>query len=180
LAAKTLQAKRYARAIFEIASEKNELDRWAADLRQLAALSQNAELASVMENPKYAVEAKGRLLQSQAGGASPEALNLAALLTAHGIFGLLGDVFAEYTLLLDQLRGVEKAEVITAVPLEENQKAKLVMQLQALSGKKIELTLKVEPAILGGLVARVGGKLIDGSTSSQLANLKNELANTGR
>jgi F-type H+-transporting ATPase subunit delta len=180
LAAKTLQAKRFARAIFEIANQTNELEKWHSDLQRLAQLARNVDFVAVMENPKYALDAKSKLLGAQTQGINPPALNLAKLLTERGIFGLLGDVSSEYKVLVDELKGIEKAEVTTAVALDESQKARLVLQLQAISGKKIDLTVKVEPAILGGMVARVGGKLIDGSTSSQLASLKNDLANAGR
>jgi F-type H+-transporting ATPase subunit delta len=179
LAVKTLQAKRFARAIFEIAGTNNELDKWQAELQLLAGLARNPDLVSAMENPKYPVEAKTRLLAAQSAGVSPTALNLATLLTERGIFGLLVDVSREYGLLLDQAKGIERAEVITAVPLDDLQKTKLVAQLESISGKKIDLLLKVDPSILGGMVARMGGKLIDGSTSSQLISLKNDLANAG-
>jgi F-type H+-transporting ATPase subunit delta len=179
LAAKTLQAKRYARAIFEIASQNNELAKWQLDLQKLAQLARQTDFVSVMENPKYALATKSKLLHSQALDVRPLAVSVATLLTERGIFGLLDDVSSEYKQLVDNLRGIEKAEVITAVALDEEQKTRLMEQLESISGKKIELTLKIEPAILGGMVARVGGKLIDGSTSSQLASLKNDLSNAG-
>ncbi len=179
MAAKTLQAKRFARAIFEIASENNELDKWQFELQELARLASDPGFVAVMENPKYNPEAKDKLLASQANLLSPVALNLAKLLTQRGTFGLVTDVFREYVELVNQLKGIEKAEVVTAVELDESQKARLVRQLGEITGKKIDLSLKVEPTILGGMVVRVGGKLIDGSTSSQLLSLKSDLANAG-
>jgi F-type H+-transporting ATPase subunit delta len=180
LTVNTLKAKRYAKAIFEIASARNELDKMQSDLRKIGEMSQKSALVSVMENPRFPIEAKSRLLNSQMININPAVMNLVILLTGHGLFSLVAAVASEYGLLLDEMKGIEKAEVITAVALEETQKAKLVQQLEAISGKKIKLTLKVEPEILGGMIARVGGKLIDGSTSSQLVSLKNDLANAGR
>jgi F-type H+-transporting ATPase subunit delta len=180
LAVNTLKAKRYAKAIFEIADARNELDRMRSDLQKMAEMSQKPDLVSVMENPKFPIEAKSRLLSSQMIGVNPVVMNLVILLTGRGLFSLVAAVAAEYGLLLDEMKGIEKAEVITAVALDETQKSKLVQQLEAISGKKIKLTLKIETEILGGMVARLGGKLIDGSTSSQLVSLKNDLANAGR
>ena len=72
-------------------------------------------------------------------------------------------------------RGIETAEVTTAVPLDDKDKKKLAEKLGALVGAKVELKTQVDPEILGGIVARVGGKLLDGSTRSKLAALKKEL-----
>ncbi|MGD9143877.1 MAG: ATP synthase F1 subunit delta, partial [Dehalococcoidia bacterium] len=77
--------------------------------------------------------------------------------------------------LLDTYRGIEPAKVITAVPLDEKDKQKLTERLSAVVGKQVVLKAEVDPEILGGIIARVGGKLLDGSTRSKLAALKREL-----
>lgn len=180
MAANTLQAKRYAQAIFEIALEKKELDKWQADLQRIAVLTQDAEFVAVMDNPKYSFEAKSKLISNQIGQINPLAKNLAFLLISRGLFSIIQEVYAEYQLLLDNFRGIEKADITTAVPLSDAEKNQLTESLRALTGKKIILSLNVDPSIIGGLVIRVGGRLIDGSTNSQLAALKGELAGMGR
>jgi len=180
LAKKTIQAKRYSQAVFEIASERNELDRWQADLQRMAVLAQDNEFVSIMENPKFPFEKKSRLLESQLNGINPLAFNLAHLLISRGEFSIITDIANEYRRLLDDFRGIEEAQVITAVPLGETEKTKLANFLGSLSGKKIEMTQKVDPRIIGGIIAMVGGKIIDGSTSSQLMALKSEIAIAGR
>ncbi len=180
MAENTLQAKRYAQAAFEIALEKKELDKWQADLQRIATLTQDAEFVSVMDNPKYSFEAKSRLLANQIGQVNPLAKNLAYLLISRGIFSIIQEVYAEYQLLLDDYRGIAKAEVTTAVPLNEREKNQLIESLGAMTGKKIILSLHVDPNIIGGLVIRVAGRIIDGSTSSQLSSLKGELAGIGK
>jgi F-type H+-transporting ATPase subunit delta len=179
LSTDTLQAKRYSQAIFEIASENKELDKWQIDLQTLDALAKNIEFASVMENPKFSFEKKTVLLESQVKGISKLALNLALLLTNKGIFSLLSGIYDEYRLQLDVFRGVEKAEVTTAIQMEPAEISKLADQLGIISGKKVTLTLKVDPQIIGGIIVRVGGKIMDGSTRSQLAALRNELTGYG-
>jgi F-type H+-transporting ATPase subunit delta len=93
---------------------------------------------------------------------------------------MVGDIAAEYQRLLDSSRGIEQAEVTTAVPLDENDMTKLTERLGAVVGKEVVVKAEVDPEILGGIIARIGGKLLDGSTRSKLAALKRELVGTGR
>jgi F-type H+-transporting ATPase subunit delta len=175
LAIDTLQAKRYSQALFEIALERKELDKWNMDLQKLSALSGNIEFTSVMENPKFSFEKKAKLLETQIKGINQLAANLAYLLTGKGSFSLISDIFSEYRLMLDDYRGIEKAEVTTAVQMDENEITRLAEQLGTMSGKKVTMSLHVDPQIIGGIIVRIGGKIIDGSTRGQLAALKNEL-----
>jgi F-type H+-transporting ATPase subunit delta len=175
LAIDTLQAKRYSQAVFEIALERKELDKWNMDLQKLGVLSRNTEFVSVMENPRYALEKKSKFLETQIKGIGKLAANLAYLLTDKGCFSLLSDICSEYGLMLDSYKGIEKAEVTTAIKLDEAEVIKLAEQLGAMSGKKITMSLHVDPQIIGGIIVRIGGRIIDGSTRGQLAALKNEL-----
>jgi F-type H+-transporting ATPase subunit delta len=176
----TLQSKRYAKAIFEIAQEHQSLDLWQKDMQRMAVLSLNAEFAAVMENPSFSFEKKASLLDSQIRGVDRLASNLAYLLTREGKFGLIRSIAADYQNLLENYRGIDKAEIITAVPLDDDERKKMTKQLGSITGKKITLIEKVDPGIIGGIIVRVGGKIIDGSTRNQLVSLKNELANAGR
>jgi F-type H+-transporting ATPase subunit delta len=176
----TLQSKRYAKAVFEIAQEHQDFDTWQRDLQQMTALALNSEIATVMENPKFSFENKTRLLNNQLKSINRLALNLTYILTQDGNFSLISAISQDYQDLLDNFRGIDKAEIITAIPLDDKEKNKLTEQLGAITGKKIILTVKVDSGIIGGIIARVGGRIIDGSTRNQLAALKNELANAGR
>ncbi len=179
MATKVIQAKRYAQAIFEIARERNELDRWQTDLKKLSGMAKIFEFVTVMDNPNLAFQEKSRLLNLNIKDISPLALNLAYLLISHGKFYLLTSITSEYQRLLDSFRGIEMADVTTAVPLEAGGKSLLAKQLEELTGKKILMNLKVDPGIMGGIIIRTGGKLVDGSTSSRLAALREELAGAG-
>jgi len=77
---------------------------------------------------------------------------------------------------LDSYRGIEQAEVITAVPLDDKDKKRLEEHLGVVVGKKVVLKSRVDSSLIGGIVARIGGKLLDGSTHSKLMALRNELA----
>ncbi len=179
MAEKTIHAKRYSEAIFEIAKERNTFDKWQENLQKVALLAQNSEFVSVMENPKFSVQEKYKLLDVQLKNIDSMALNLAYILTNKGIFGLITDIYADYQHLLDNYRGIEQAEVTVAVPLDEKERQQLVERLSAMTGKKIIMTIRVDPGIIGGVIAKVGEKIIDGSTRSQLAALRNELVSSG-
>jgi F-type H+-transporting ATPase subunit delta len=174
--ARKAYARRYAQAVFGIAREKNELDRWQSDLRKIAALAEDAELMAVLESPKIHFEDKAKLLAKGLGDINPLALNLVYLLVSRGRAGMAADIADEYQRLLDSYRGIEQAEVITAVPLDDGDRERLEERLEEMVGKKVVLKAQVDPGVLGGVVARIGGRLLDGSTRSKLLALKKALA----
>ena len=169
-------AKRYAQAVFEIAEETNAFDRWMADLEQLAAALDEGQLVAVLESPKARVEDRTRLLTARFANVSPLALNLALLLASKGRFPIVGQVRDEYEELLNDHRNVAIAEATTVVELSPAEKDKLAEQLGQLTGKRIVLRTKVDPAIGGGLLARIGDRVIDGTVRTRLALLKDQLA----
>ena len=169
-------ARRYAQAVFEIAREQERLDEWQADLGQVAGLVEDVTVLGWLEDPKTPFEARIKLLKESLGDLDPLALNLVYLLLARGRLGMATDVAQEYRRLLDSHRGVEPAEVVTAVPLDDEDRQKLAERLGAITGKKVEVTAGVDPALVGGVVVRVGGKLLDGSTRGRLEAMKREIA----
>jgi len=174
--ARRTYARRYSQAVFKIAVERNELDRWQSDLRKIATVGEDETFVALLENPKVHFEDKARLLSEWLGDINPLALNLVYLLVARGRLGMVGDVADEYQRLLDSYRGIERAEVTTAIPLDDEDKQRLEERLGAVVGKKVVLKLKVDSNVVGGIVARIGGKLLDGSTHSKLVALKNTMA----
>lgn len=173
--AKRAYPRRYAQAVFELAREREELDSWASDLQQIARLTEDEALVAWLESPKFPFEDKSRLLADRLGDINPLALSLACLLVARGRLGMAGDIAGAYQRLLDSYRGMERAEVTTAIPLDDGDKRRLGERLSDLTGKEIVLETEVDPGLIGGLVVRVGGKLLDGSTRSRLLALKKEL-----
>ena len=171
-------ARRYAQAVFEMALERNELDRWQSDLEHMAALGEDAEVVAWLEGPRVRFEDKAKLLAERLSGIDPMVQNLVYLLVAKARVRLLVDIVDEYQRLLDSHRGIEQAEVTTAVPLDDEGQRRLAERLGAILGKKIELKTTVDASRVGGMIVRVGGKLIDGSTISQLLALKRELVGT--
>ena len=177
--AKKAYARRYAQAVFEIALEKKGLERWQTDLQKIVGAVSDSTFMAALESPRIKIEDKSRFLKERLTDIDPLALNLVLLLIARSGIGMIGEIAGEYKRLLDIYRGVESAEVTTAVPLDDKDKKKLAVKLGALVGAEVELETQVDPAILGGIVARVGGRLLDGSTRSKLAALKKELVGGG-
>jgi F-type H+-transporting ATPase subunit delta len=166
--------------VFTIALEANELDRWQSDLREIAHLASDASLVTLFESPKLHFDVKAKLLSKALGDVSPLALNLVYLLMTRGRLGMVGDIADEYQRLLDSHRGIETAEVTTAVPLDDKDQRRLSEQLGSIVGKKVVLKAEVDPSLVGGIMARIGGRLLDGSTRSRLVALKRGLARGGR
>ncbi|MBI4304499.1 MAG: F0F1 ATP synthase subunit delta [Chloroflexi bacterium] len=173
--ARRAYAKRYAQAIFEIAREKGELDRWQSDLNKIASLTGDATLVSLLENPKLGFDNKVKVLAQALAGMNRLVVNLVYMLVERGQLSMGGEIAEEYQRLLDTYHGIEPAEVVTAVPIDEETKQSLEERLGTIIGKKVVVRPKVDSSIIGGIVARVGGKLLDGSTRSRLETLKKEL-----
>ncbi len=167
--------RRHAQAVFGIALEHEDLDTWRGDLRRISEAMKDPLLVAFLESPKIHFEQKTRILSQRLEGINPLAMNLVFLLVARGRLGISGDIAVEYERLLDEHRGLAHAEVTTAIPLDSEEKERLTHRLSDIIGKEIMLATKVEPSIIGGLIARVGDKLIDGSTRSRLRALRESL-----
>jgi F-type H+-transporting ATPase subunit delta len=180
LASTKTYAKRYAQAIFQLALEKNELDKWRADLAMVVGLGGNVDLVALLKNPKVPFEDKTKLLAQFLVGASPSTLKLVYLLVSQDRLHLVNEIQQEFQRLLDTHYGIEPAVVVTAIELDEETRSGLVKHLEALLGKKVLAEYRVDPQIIGGVVIRAGGKLLDCSTRSRLMALKKELIATRR
>ncbi len=178
--ARRVYAKRYSQAVFEIALETKELDRWQSDLRRIASLSEDMALITLLESPKFRFDDKIKILAERLSDINPLALNLTRLLVARGGLSMIGDIADEYKRLLDSYRGIEQAEVITVIPLDDEDKLRLEERLSVIVDTKVVLKSEVDSSLIGGIVARIGGKLLDGSTRSKLAALKKELVKVRR
>jgi len=171
----TVSSKRYAQAAFQIAQENNTLEEWRPDLRRIAELAQDSEIASLLENPKLPFELKMKLAQERLDKISPLALNFAYLLIAKSRLKSAGQVADEYERFLDDYYGIGRAEVTTAIPLERADRERLNQRLEIVVGKKVSVRLQVDPNILGGFIARIDDSLIDCSVRNRLRNLRRSL-----
>ena len=169
-------ARRYARAVFEL-DEKDQIAEWQDDLDKIISIGEDATIAAYLENPNIHFEDKARLLHERLGGVNPMVLNLVYVLLTRSRLDMLPDIAAEYQRLVDDYQGVERAEVTTASPLDDETRKKLSREIGRLIGKKVILKTEcVNPDLIGGVVVKVAGKLLDGSTRGKLAALKKEIS----
>jgi F-type H+-transporting ATPase subunit delta len=172
--------KRYAQAAFELALEKGTVQDWRTGLHQGAGIISDGRLMSMLENPKLSFEAKKAMLKESLGTMDPLVVNLIYLLISRGKLKILGDISKHYEGLLDQYHGIVHAEVLTAVPLNNEDRQRLSRQFAELVGHKVIIDSRVDPAIVGGFKAKIGDVLIDGSIRNALDSMKKGLAWAGR
>lgn len=172
----TASAKRYAEAVFSIAAESGSLVAWSGDLRTVADFAGEADVARLLASARMPRAEKLRLLQAGlAGQVSPLAMNLVRLLTERGKLGLARQIQAAFQEMADARAGIAHATVTTAVPLSDEERAAVAAKLSELSGKRVDVTPVVDPAIIGGIIARIGDELIDASTRTRLVALKRRI-----
>lgn len=174
--AKGVSGRRHAQAVFEIALENNDLEKWQSDLDSISSVLTDSQIVAILENPKLDMGKKREMVQNLLPGLAPVAMNLVYYLVAKNRLKIVPDLFAEYERLLNAHYGRETAEVISAVPISEEEQKRIEEGLSAIVGKEVVLTLKVDPEIKGGLVARIGDKLIDGSVRERLQDLRAALS----
>ncbi len=168
-------ARRHAQAVFQLALDRGQLHEWLEQLKAIAATVSEAQLRAILDSPKIHLDEKVGLINRCLPGADQLLLNLLYLLMARRRLRLIDDIVSEYERLADAYQGLEHAEVTTAVPLDEEDKAKLSQRLSAVTGTEIVLTAKVDPSLIGGFVARIGDWVLDGSTKSKLDSLRKSL-----
>ena len=175
--ARGASARRYAQAVFAIALEQGEPDRWLDDLALLSDAMANDDFANFLDAPQPTLSQKINLIEETLGDSvSRLALNLISLLASRNSARLTPSITESYQEMLDEHNGIERAEIVSAVTLSDEQQQRIEAMLKDIVGKEITATSRVEPQILGGFVARVGDKVIDGSTRTRLDDLRRQLA----
>ena len=170
-------ARRYARAVFELAREQRAVEGWHDRLVAVRALVSVPELRAVLANRAIAGEQRARLLRDAAQGALDEdAVHLAELLLENGRLDQVDAVVDEFEQLVDEAEGRVRAVAITAVELGADERRSLERELADRFGGKVRLETEVDPEILGGLVVRVGDHLVDASVRTRLQQLRRRLA----
>jgi len=177
MARPTTSARRYAEAAFELALRDGDAAGWRADLEAAAARLRDPRLAAVLENQGLPLEGRSELLRAALGARiRPPVVNLALLLLRRGRSELLSRVAAEFARLDRARQGITEALATSASPLEPAVVKALGERLSELTGGGIELTRRVDPDLLGGIVVQLGDRLIDGSVRGRLERLRHQLA----
>jgi F-type H+-transporting ATPase subunit delta len=169
-------ARRYAQAVFQIALEHDSLDVWVDDLQTLADLLEDKEVAAFLDAPQVPEARKLETIQQLLGdsvGALPA--NLIRLLATRNMTLLIPAVLAQFTEMVDRHRGIEWADVTTAVSLDDAQEKEVSRLLSGIAGSEVSLRTYVEPELIGGVVARLNDRVIDGSVRSKLRNMHRQV-----
>ncbi len=169
-------ARRYAESAFEIATRDKTIDAWRTDLDGAAAVLGDPGVARGLSDPTVPAELREQAVSAGFGKkVSGPVLNLLRLLVQRGRIEDLPRIAAEFR-RLDNLRlGITPARAVSAAPLEPAEVKALIARLEQMTGGRIELEQEVDPSLLGGLVVRVGDRLIDGSVRGRLERLRNQL-----
>jgi F-type H+-transporting ATPase subunit delta len=174
--AKKFSARRYAQALFDVAQEKNKADVLLSDLETVSQLNTDKTVSAYLDNPAISFKEKESVLSGKMSGIDSAVVNLIYMLLSNGRVNKLPAVIDEYRQMVDSSKGVERAEVITAVPLDDKARQNISKRLGDMLGKKIVIQPEnTDPELIGGVIVKVGGKLLDGSTRSALNILKKEI-----
>jgi F-type H+-transporting ATPase subunit delta len=172
---------RYAHAFASVAASSN-IDTNAAQ-QQLqdfsATLAGSRELREVLMNPSIASEQKLRILDAISGriGMFPQVRNFIAVITQHQRLAEFDEILTEYRAVADEQSNVAEAEITSAHPLNDQDRAELEAQVAKLAGGRVRATYHQDPSLLGGAVVRIGSTVYDGSIRAQLQQLKQKLVN---
>ena len=168
-------AERYAAALFELADESHALDAVAADLRQLRAmLGDSPDLVRLIRSPVLSREEQGKAVAALAERAALSALtgNFLGVVAANRRLFAVPAMIEAYLKQLAERRGEVTAEVTVAQPLGEARQAALTEQLRRIIGARVAVEVQVNPALLGGMIVKVGSRMVDASLSSRLQRLR--------
>jgi F-type H+-transporting ATPase subunit delta len=166
---------RYASAIFDLAQSSGTLDAVASEFETLGGvLKDSPELSDVISSPAYSREQQGSVMEAVASkaGVSDLTAKFVGLMAQKGRIALLPDAMKGFASLLADHRGEETAEVISAKPLSDMQREALAKNLKSSFGKDVKIDASVDPSLLGGLIVKVGSKMVDASLKSKLERLE--------
>lgn len=172
-----LVAKRYAEALFSLCKEENSLDEIHDEFSAIATvISKENELITFMISPQFKQDEKKQMLESIFGGKVSETLlNFFKLLIDKGRFGMVNEIFDLFHKFYYQEKGIESTIVYSVVPIKEEAMATLKAKLENQLQKQIVIENKIDKTLVGGIMLRIGDKIIDGSIKRRMEFLKDDL-----
>lgn len=176
---KRASAARYARALLDVATKEGDPEKAAQELDEfIELLHRDAALERVMLNPAVPTARKRAAVVelTKLARLSPIVSKLLGMLAERDRLDLLDELSASYRQLLLDRSGVVRAEVTTSIPLSRERVEAIEKRLRAVTGKSVEMVTKIDEDIIGGVVARVGSVVYDGSVATQLKRLRERLS----
>jgi F-type H+-transporting ATPase subunit delta len=169
-------ARRYAEAVFELATRDDALDAYAEGLQVAAAMLERENVLEVLSNPARPLRQRAEVVDGLLASRVPEPiLKLVGLLVERGRVDRLGSVAAEYRRMLNERRGVVDAVARTALPLTADETRALQQKVAGMTGRTVDLRVEVDESLIGGLTVRVGDTLYDASVRGRLERLRERL-----
>lgn len=170
-------ARRYAKALVEIADAGGALDKTGEELAALATATENPELRRVLMNPRFSRSVRCEIIDGilESMGAGELIRKFAQLVSRKDRIADLPGIAERYTAQADELKGRVRAQVRTAYDLPDAAQEELRRKLSEMSGKEVILEVEKDETLIGGLVCRMGGVVMDGSVRNQLKNLRENL-----
>lgn len=170
-------AKKYAAAMFELAQEENKLKKYGEQLEEIRQLfASQPMLKAYMGNPQIQSAEKKELLNKVFGDDVEKSVrNFMLLLVDKHRITLIEEIVGKYQALSNEAQNIMIAHVTTAVALTEQQEKALTAKLEAITDKHIKLKTHIDTSIIGGIVVKMGDKLIDGSVTSKIKSLEKQL-----
>ncbi len=169
-------AKRYAQAVFSLGQEQGTLDAWSNDLAMLSRVVADARIATYLTNPSVAAERRIEAFESSLNtNVQPEARNLARMLIERDRTMLIHDISEMFAAQLRAERGIVVAEVTTAEHLNDTEQDFIRQKLATMTGQTVQLAMKIDEGIIGGIIIRIGDQVIDGSVRNKLEKMRSRL-----
>ncbi|GGY47572.1 F0F1 ATP synthase subunit delta [Parvularcula lutaonensis] len=170
-------AERYASAFFELVQEEGKVEKAEADLDALRqAYDDSEDLRRLVQSPAFSAEVKTKGIAAVLEGkADPLTVNFMKLLASNGRLPLLLPVIRRFKEIAAEARGEVSAQVVSAHPLSDDQVQELKTQIRASVGKDVTLDTSTDPELLGGLIVKIGSRMIDSSLKTKLARLRARL-----
>ncbi|WP_352419714.1 F0F1 ATP synthase subunit delta [Proteiniborus sp.] len=174
-----LIGKRYAEALYEVALELDKLEQFKDEIKAISqVLESEPKLKTIFEHPKLSKDEKKDIINSIfKGRVSQEILNLCYIVIDKGRETNLSDICEEYTKLSNIKQGIVEATAITAVPMQNKEMKKLEKQLSMKLDKKVLLSNVIDSTIIGGVLVKIGDKVIDASVKGKFEELYKDLNN---
>jgi F-type H+-transporting ATPase subunit delta len=173
---------RYATALFELARDEKSVDEVKADLERFEALlTESADLGRLVRSPVFSADTQLRALTAvlDKAGISGIAAKFLKVLTANRRLFAVTDVIRAYRALVAKFKGEATAEVTVAEQLNDKNLDALKAALKSVTGKDVALNVKVDPSIIGGLVVKLGSRMVDSSLRTKLNSIKNAMKEAG-
>ena len=175
MARRDTAARRYADAAFELGREERALDAWERDLGRLQEALADDELRELIEHPAVPYTAKERVLRRVVGDVSQGPINLVLLMIRRGRPKAIDRMVEHFKALVRRERGIALAEIRTALPLDEVQRAAVRQRLAELTEQRVETNEVVDESLIGGITVRIGDRLYDASVRNRLERLRARL-----